>query len=297
MKKLGKKVCVVRHPMPYGDLAKQAVQRFETYEDLKKHNVTIEEREEYEQHIDTNTVVYAGVDYEAILREVEKECDIVLWDGGNNDTPFFRPDLWITIVDPHRPNHELTYYPGDSNFRASDVLVINKVNTADPKNVQIIKDNIAKFNPKAKVFETNSVVVLDKPELVKGKKVVLVEDGPTLTHGEMKYGAGKVAADRYEVAEIIDPKPYAVGSILATYKKYPHVGDLIPAMGYFPEQIADLEKTINTVPCEAVIIATPMDLRGLINVEKPSAVAKYHSEDADPNNTLEALLTEFINKL
>eukprot|EP00823_Brevimastigomonas_motovehiculus_P009336 TRINITY_DN8_c1_g1_i1.p1 TRINITY_DN8_c1_g1~~TRINITY_DN8_c1_g1_i1.p1 ORF type:complete len:463 (+),score=129.40 TRINITY_DN8_c1_g1_i1:82-1470(+) len=275
IKKAGKTPVVIRHPMPYGDLAVQAVQRFASYDDLIKHKVTIEEREEYEQHIDCGTIVYAGVDYEGIIRAAEKEADVVLWDGGNNDYPFYTPDLWIVVADPHRPGHELSYYPGDCNFRAADIIVINKANTAEAKNVEMIKTNAKKVNPKAKVFVCDSEVTVDDPKVIKGKKIICVDDGPTLTHGEMTYGAGKVAADKYEAKEIIDPRPFFLGTIKSTYEKYSHIGKLVPAMGYFPQQIKDLEDTIAAIKCEGVIIATPMDLRKLIKIKQPSCVAKY----------------------
>jgi len=265
--------------MPYGTLAEQAVQRFETYDDLSKHKVTIEEREEYEQHIKRGTVVYAGVDYEAILRAAEMEADVIIWDGGNNDTPFYKPDLWICVADPHRAGNELTYFPGDVNFRCADVIVVNKANTAKQDGIETILHNAAEINPSAQVYLTNSEVAVDKPELIKGKKVVLIEDGPTLTHGEMAYGAGRVAAEKYGAAQVVDPRPFLVGSMLRTHRKYPHLGKLIPAMGYWPQQIEDLEKSINRVPCDAVVIATPMDLLKVVKIEKPAAVVTYEVED------------------
>jgi predicted GTPase len=277
--KAGKSICLVRHPMPYGDLAKQAVQRFEKYEDLAFHNVTIEEREEYEQHIQKGTIVWAGVDYEAILRRAEQEVDIVLWDGGNNDTPFYKPDLWIVIADPHRVGHESSYYPGDVNFRSADVIVINKANTAPAGSIDKIKAAAAKLNPKATVIVTNSEVIADKPELIKGKRCLVVDDGPTLTHGEMAFGAGSVACSKYEAAEMIDPRPFAKGSIKETLDKWSHIGNLVPAMGYFPEQIKDLEDTINCSDCDVVVIATPMDLTSLIKITKPFVVVNYRITD------------------
>lgn len=281
LKQHGLKSVVVRHPMPYGNLAEQAVQRFENYEDLEKHKVTVEEREEYEQHIKVGTIVYAGVDYEAILRQAEKEADVVIWDGGNNDTPFYKPDLWICITDPHRSGNELTYHPGDVNFRCADALVINKANTAPPGKIEAILRNAEAINPKGRVYITNSEIQVDRPDLVEGKSVLLVEDGPTLTHGEMPYGAGRFAAEKYGAAEIVDPRPYLHGSLNLVFKKYPHLGKLIPAMGYWPEQIKDLEATINAVPCDTVLIATPMDLRKVVNVEKPAAVSTYGVEDRE----------------
>ncbi|EFN59399.1 hypothetical protein CHLNCDRAFT_33851 [Chlorella variabilis] len=282
LQKRGKKCVLVRHPMPYGNLAEQAVQRFESYEDLATHKVTIEEREEYEQHIKAGTVVYAGVDYEAILRQAEKEADVVIWDGGNNDTPFYRPDLFICITDPHRVGHEQRFYPGDVCFRMADAIVINKANTAPAGAVEKLKEAAAKINPGAAVYVTDSDIVVDAPELVKGKRVVLIEDGPTLTHGGMAYGAGKFAAEKFGAGELVDPRPYLVGSMLLTYRKNLHLGKLIPAMGYYPEQIADLEASINAVPCDTVIIATPMDLRKIINIEKPATVVSYAVQDRDP---------------
>ncbi|KAL4426373.1 hypothetical protein ABPG77_004667 [Micractinium sp. CCAP 211/92] len=292
LQKLGRKCVLVRHPMPYGNLAAQAVQRFEKYEDLAGHKVTIEEREEYEQHIKMGTVVYAGVDYEAILRQAEKEADVVLWDGGNNDTPFFKPDLFVCVTDPHRVGHEERFHPGDVCFRMADAIVINKANTAPAGSIEKLREAAERINPGAAVYVTDSNIVVDAPELVKGKRVVLIEDGPTLTHGGMAYGAGKYAAEKYGAAEIVDPRPYLVGSMLWTYKKHLHLGKLIPAMGYYPEQIADLEASINAVPCDSVIIATPMDLRKIIHIEKPATAVSYAVEDRDP-----PLLREEVAKL
>ena len=278
---LKKKCVLVRHPMPYGDLQVQAVQRFETYKDLEKHKVTIEEREEYEQHIKMGTVVYAGVDYEAILREAEKEADVVIFDGGNNDTPFYMPDLWICVADPHRAGHEAHYYPGDVNMRCANVGVINKVNTAPEGSIEIIKSNIKRMNPRARVYLTNSEVTVDEPEMIRGKHVLIIEDGPTLTHGEMKFGAGKIAADKYGAIPV-DPRPYLVGSLRDTSKKYPHFTEVLPAMGYYDQQVKDLEDTINAVPCDAVIIATPMDLRKVLQIKHPAVVATYAITDDKP---------------
>ncbi len=272
---MGKKVVAVRHPMPYGDLNKQRVQRFETYEDLNKHECTIEEREEYEPHIDRGVVVYAGVDYEAILREAEKEADVIVWDGGNNDLPFYKPDLWITVADPHRPGHEVTYYPGETNARAADVIVINKVDTADYDNVRRVRENITAINPNAVFVEAASPLFVDHPEEIRGKRVLVIEDGPTLTHGGMAYGAGYVAAQRFGAAEIIDPRPYAVASITATYEKYPGTGTILPAMGYGHEQMRDLEVTINNTPCDLVIIGTPIDLTRILKIQHPMERVRY----------------------
>jgi len=279
LREKGFKLVAIRHPMPYGDLEKQKVQRFATISDLKKNKCTIEEMEEYEPHIINNTVVYAGVDYEAIVREAEKEADIILWDGGNNDFPFYKPDLTITVADPHRPNHELIYFPGTVNIRTADVIVINKIDSAIPSNVEILRQNIAVVNPTATVIEAASPVSVDKPELIKGKRVAIIEDGPTLTHGEMKYGAGVVAAKRFGAKEIIDPHPYAVGEINATYKKYSEAGAILPAMGYSGKQIADLEKTINKIPCDTIIVATPINLARLIKINKPAVRVSYNLQE------------------
>ncbi len=272
---MGKRVVAVRHPMPYGDLVKQAVQRFASYEDLDRHECTIEEREEYEPHIDRGLVVYAGVDYEAILRQAEQEADVVVWDGGNNDLPFYKPDLWITVADPHRAGHEVAYYPGESNFRAADVIVINKMDTADYANVRTIYTNAAEVNPDAVVVEAASPLFVDRPERIRGKRVLVIEDGPTLTHGEMAFGAAYVAAQRFGASEIVDPRPYAVASIAATYAKYPTTGAVLPAMGYGDKQIRDLEETINRTPCDLVIVGTPIDLTRLLKIEHPMERVRY----------------------
>jgi predicted GTPase len=264
---MGKRVVVVRHPMPYGNLVKQSVQRFATYDDLDVHECTIEEREEYEPHLDRGVIVYAGVDYAAILEEVEKEADVIVWDGGNNDLPFYTPDLWITIVDPHRPGHEVTYYPGETNVRAADVVVINKVDTADYAGVRRVRENVACVNTTAVVIEAASPILVDDPDAICGKRVLVIEDGPTLTHGEMAYGAGFVAAQRFGAAEIVDPRPYAVASITAVYEKYPHMGPVLPAMGYGCEQLQDLEATINRTPCDLVIVGTPIDLTRILKIQ------------------------------
>jgi len=285
----GKKVVAVRHPMPYGDLVKQKVQRFGTYDDLKKHNCTIEEIEEYEPHIAKGGVIYSGVDYEAILREAEKEADIILWDGGNNDTSFYKPDLTFTVVDPHRPGHEMIYYPGNTSLRMADVVVINKIDSADPENIQKVKRNIKEVNPNAKIIEAESTVTADNPELIKGKRVLVIEDGPTLTHGEMKYGAGTIAAQRLGASKLVDPRPYLVGSITATFKKYPDIGVLLPAMGYGETQMKDLEETINRTDCDSVIIGTPIDLGRLLKINKPSTRVTYDLNEIG-NVTLETVL-------
>ncbi|NJE54157.1 cyclic 2,3-diphosphoglycerate synthase [Thermococcus sp. 21S9] len=279
LQEMGYKVVAIRHPMPYGDLRKQVVQRFATFEDLDKYECTIEEREEYEPYIERGMVVYAGVDYEKILREAEKEADIILWDGGNNDFPFYEPDLWITVVDPHRPGHELKYHPGETNFRAADVIIINKIDTANRDDIQTVRENIEKINPNATVIEAASPIFVDNPELIKGKRVLVVEDGPTLTHGGMKYGAGYVAAKKFGAKEIIDPRPYAVGSIVETYKKYPHLDLILPAMGYGKKQIKELEETINRADADVVIMGTPVDLRRFMNLNKPAVRVKYELEE------------------
>ena len=280
LRKAGKKVVSIRHPMPYGDLVKQKVQRFGALSDLKKHNCTIEEIEEYEPHIASGGVIYSGVDYEAILREAEKEADIILWDGGNNDISFYKADLTFTVADPHRPGHELTYYPGNTSLRMADVVIINKVDTADPTNVEIVKANIKSVNPGAKIIEAGSPVTVEHPDLIKGKRVLVVEDGPTLTHGEMKYGAGTIAARQNGASEIVDPRPYTVKSITATYKKYPNIGVLLPAMGYGDAQIKDLEETINKTDCDSVIIGTPIDLGRLLKINKPSTRVTYELDES-----------------
>lgn len=275
LRELGRKVVVVRHPMPYGDLAEQAVQRFASYADLDQHHCTIEEREEYEPHLERGLVVYAGVDYERILRQAEAEADIVLWDGGNNDLPFFRPDLQITVVDPHRAGHEMRYWPGEANVRMADVVVINKVDTASEAGVAAVKLNLQTLAPHAQVVEAASPIFVDDPYAILGKSVLVVEDGPTLTHGEMAYGAGMVAAQRFGAATIIDPRPWAVDAIAATYAAYPSTGPVLPAMGYGEAQLRDLETTINQVPCDLVLIGTPIDLARLIDIRQPHQRVRY----------------------
>ena len=275
----GKKVVSVRHPMPYGDLVKQKVQRFGSLEDLKKHNCTIEEIEEYEPHIAMGSVIYSGVDYEAILREAEKEADVIIWDGGNNDTPFYKADLVFTVVDPHRPGHELTYYPGNTSLRLADIAVINKVVSAQPENIRTVRKNISDVNPNAQIIEAASPIFVDNPELIKGKRVLVVEDGPTLTHGEMEYGAGMVAAWDFGAKEIIDPRPFTVNTITQTFKKYPKIGKLLPAMGYGDEQMKDLQDTINKTDCDSVIIGTPIDLGRILKINKPSTRVRYELQE------------------
>lgn len=275
----GWKPVVIRHPMPYGDLAKQAVQRFATMEDLDRHQCTIEEREEYEPHLRKGTVVYAGVDYEAILRQAEKEADLILWDGGNNDTSFYAADLEIVVTDPHRPGHEVGYFPGEVNLRRAQVVVINKVDTASPENVATVRRNIHVNNPKATVLEMACRVTVPSPELVKGKRVLVVEDGPTLTHGEMPYGAGVVAAQQCGAAELVDPRPYAMGSIRGTYERYPHLTSLLPAMGYSALQRHELQETIERTPCDLVLVATPIDLSRVIELKKTNLRVSYEVEE------------------
>uniref|UniRef100_A0A7V3E6X9 GTPase n=1 Tax=Ignavibacterium album TaxID=591197 RepID=A0A7V3E6X9_9BACT len=289
--KAGKKVVAIRHPMPYGDLVKQRVQRFATYADLKKHNCTIEEIEEYEPHIARGGVIYAGVDYEAILREAEKEADVILWDGGNNDFSFYKADVTFTVVDPHRPGHELNYYPGNTSLRLADCAIINKIDSADAANINIVRENIQKVNPKASIIEAASPVTVEKPELIRGKRVLVVEDGPTLTHGEMKYGAGTVAAQKLGAKEIVDPRPYIVKSITETYKKYPNIGTLLPAMGYGKQQMKDLETTINRTKCDVVVIGTPIDLSRYIKINKPHTRVKYDLQEIG-SITVETILRE-----
>lgn len=292
LKKLGKKVVAIRHPMPYGDLAAQACQRFASYADLDLHKCTIEEREEYEPHIDSGFIIYSGVDYGMILKAAESEAEVILWDGGNNDLPFYRPDLHICIADPLRPGHEMLYHPGEANFRRADVIVINKCDSADPKAIEAIEAQAATVNPKARVLRANSPATCEKPELVKGKRVLVIEDGPTLTHGGMTYGAGVVAAKKLGAAEIVDPTPYAVGSIKATYEKYPNAQGILPAMGYSPLQIAELEATIEKTPCDAVVSATPIDLTRVLKIGRPATRVRYELEPLVPG-----LLEEEIRKI
>ncbi len=275
----GKKVAAIRHPMPYGDLAKQKVQRFGSLGDLKKHKCTIEEMEEYEPHIVNGVVIYAGVDYEAILREAEKEADVILWDGGNNDMPFYKPDLSIVVVDPHRPGHELEYYPGFANLLMADVIVINKIDTADLEGIEMVRENIAAFNPKAIVIDAASPLSVDKPELIRGRRVLCVEDGPTLTHGGMLYGAGIMAAMKFGASELVDPRPWATGKLAGTFEKYPDIGTLLPAMGYGAQQIKDLERTIAKVKCDTVIIGTPIDLCRIIDIKQPTVRVTYDLDE------------------
>ncbi len=282
LRQLGKKVVAVRHPMPYGDLSKQICQRFAAYEDLDRHECTIEEREEYEPHIDNGFVVYAGIDYEKILREAEKEADLILWDGGNNDTPFYRPDLFMTLVDPHRPGHELSYFPGETNFLLADMLIVNKVETANPEDLQTVLDNCQAYNPEAEVVQCRSAITVDQPELIRGKRALVIEDGPTLTHGGMSYGAGWFAAQNSGAAEIVDPVPYAVGSIKDTYEAYPNSRRVLPAMGYGEDQIRELEATINAVDADVVVEGTPIELGRVLKINKPVANVRYELEELEP---------------
>jgi predicted GTPase len=285
----GKKLAVIRHPMPYGNLAKQECQRFETYEDLDRHQCTIEEREEYEPHIENNTIVYAGVDYERILRTAEEEVDIVIWDGGNNDFSFYKPDLSIVVVDPHRAGHELLYYPSGVNVRLADIIVINKVDTASLEDIQFVRENVEQMNPRARIIEAASPISVDDPTVIRDKRVLVIEDGPTLTHGEMEYGAGTIAARRFGAQEIVDPRPYTVESIAATYRKYPKIGRLLPAMGYGIAQIRDLQETIDRVECDGVVIGTPIDLTRLLTF--PVRATRVHYELQEIGSpTLEDLL-------
>jgi predicted GTPase len=275
----GKKVVAIRHPMPYGDLVKQKVQRYASFEDLDKYECTIEEREEYEPHVARGGVIYAGVDYEAILREAEKEADIILWDGGNNDMAFYQPDITFTVADPHRAGHELRYYPGNTSLRLADVVIINKVDSASKEGIETVKENIKLVNPNAVIIEADSPITVDRPELITGKKVLVVEDGPTLTHGEMKYGAGTVIAKNLGASEIVDPRPYTVNTITETFEKYPEIGVLLPAMGYGDQQVKDLEVTINKTDCDSVIIGTPIDLSRILKINKPSTRVMYELQE------------------
>jgi predicted GTPase len=290
----GKKVVAIRHPMPYGDLVAQKVQRFAELADLAKHNCTIEEMEEYEPHVMAGGVIYAGVDYEAILREAEKEADIILWDGGNNDTPFYQSDLHVVVADPHRAGHELEYFPSETNLRLADVVVINKVVEAEFENIETVRDNVRSVNPDAVIIDGASPLTVEGDVDLAGKKVLVVEDGPTLTHGEMTYGAGVVAALRHGAEELVDPRPWAVGKLAETFELYPEIGTLLPAMGYGAEQVADLEKTINAVECDAVVIGTPIDLNRIVKIDKPTVRVKYELQEIGKPD-FEQLLAKFLD--
>jgi predicted GTPase len=296
--KQGLRVVAVRHPMPYGDLAAQKVQRFSTIDDLAKHKCTIEEMEEYEPHIERGNVIYSGVDYQAILEEAENDpegCDVILWDGGNNDFPFYKPDLMITVADPHRAGHELTYYPGEVNLRIADVVVINKIDSASPEGIETVRQNVQRVNPDAVIVDAASPIRVDHPELIRGKRVLIVEDGPTLTHGDMKLGAGTIAAQKFGAAEIINPRAHAVGKLAETYEIYPHIGDLLPAMGYSDQQRADLEATIANVDCVSVIIGTPIDLNRIVKIKQPNTRVYYDLQEIGSPNLAE-VLADFIKK-
>ncbi len=296
LKSHGIKAVAIRHPMPYGDLVKQAVQRFATIEDLKKHECTIEEMEEYEPHVVRNTVIYSGIDYEAILREAEKEdCDVILWDGGNNDFPFIKPDLMITMADPQRAGHELSYYPGETTLRIADIVVVNKIESADLKDLQLVRDNVAKVVPDAKVVDACSPTFVDKPELIRGKKVLVIEEGPTVTHGEIKFSYGSITAQKYGAAELVDPRPYAVGKLRETYEQYPEIGPVLPSMGYSAQQIKDLQATIENTPCDLVVIATPIDINRVLKINKPSVKVNYELQEiGEPN--LCGLICDFLKE-
>jgi len=296
LKRMGKKVVVVRHPMPYGDLLAQEVQRFSTYEDFERHRCTIEEREEYEPLVDEGIVVYAGVDYGKILWAAQEEADIIVWDGGNNDTPFYRPDVHIVLFDPHRPGHELLYYPGETNMRMAQIAVINKVDSAEPSLVEQVRNNISRYNPGAHVILAASPVIVSEPERVRDKRVLVVEDGPTLTHGEMAYGAGTIASGAFGAREVVDPRPFAAGSIRDTYRKYPHIGPVLPAMGYSAEQIADLQQTINASDCDLVLFATPIQLTRIVSISKPAIRVRYEYEDCGTPVLEDVLLAELRRK-
>jgi predicted GTPase len=291
LKEMGRAPVVVRHPMPYGDLVAQRVQRFASYDDLEQANATVEEREEYESHLAAGTVVYAGVDYEEILKAAQSEADVVIWDGGNNDLPFFRPDVHLVVADPHRAGHETTYHPGEANFRRGHVIVINKCDTAERQNIESVERAARELNPGAVVIRANSPVTVDDPDAVRGKRVLVIEDGPTLSHGEMTYGAGVVAARKHGAAEIVDPRPYATGSLAAVYERYP-VGPVLPAMGYSGEQIDELERTIDEAPIDLVIIATPVDLARVADIRKPSVRVRYELEEAEGSPTVAEILRE-----
>lgn len=291
LQNMGKRVVLVRHPMPYGDLNRQVLQRFSSYEDFETHNCTIEEREEYEPVVAMGAVIYAGIDYEQILRAAEKEADVIVWDGGNNDTPFFRPDLSIVVFDPHRAGHETTYHPGETNMLMADIAVINKIDSADPASIARVRQTIEANNAKAAVVLADSAIIMENPDQIRGKRVLVVEDGPTLTHGEMAFGAGTIAAQRHRAAEIVDPRPFLNGTLKETFERYPHIGALLPAMGYSRRQIQDMETTINRADCDLVLLATPIDLSRLISINKPAVRIGYEYQDHD-DPTLEAVMAQ-----
>ena len=296
LRRAGQKVVVVRHPMPYGDLRSQVVQRFSTYEDFARHNCTIEEREEYESLVDLGIVVYAGVDYGKILKEAESEADVLVWDGGNNDTPFYVPDVHVVIFDPYRAGHELLYYPGETNMRMAHIAVINKVNTAEPAKVAQVRENIARYAPEADLVLADSEVIVGRPEEVKGKRVLVVEDGPTLTHGGMSSGAGMIAAQQYGAAHVVDPRPYAVGTIAQAFQSYPHIGPVLPAMGYSRDQIGDLEASINRTPCDLVLFATPIQLPRILSIDRPTLRVRYEYRDHGEPTLEDALHARMGNR-
>ena len=296
LKQKNKNPVVIRHPMPYGDLTKQICQRFASISDLDKHRCTVEEREEYEPHIVQGTVVYAGVDYEIILKEAEKEADVIVWDGGNNDIPFYVPDVHITVVDPHRPGDELSYFPGQTNLLLADVVLINKIGTADYEDIEQVRYNIKMANPKAVLIEAASPIYIEKPELIREKNVLVVEDGPTLTHGGMTYGAGVIAAQKFGAKDIIDPRPWVRGEIKKTFESYPEIGALLPAMGYSKKQIKDLERTIDLIPCDSVVIATPVDLTKILKIKKPSVRVRYELQEIGKPD-LEEVIEKFLQNL
>ncbi|MEM3550139.1 MAG: cyclic 2,3-diphosphoglycerate synthase [Candidatus Bathyarchaeia archaeon] len=295
LKKMGLNVVVVRHPMPYGDLRKQICQRFASYKDLEKYSCTIEEREEYEPHIDNGIIVYSGVDYEKILKEAEGEADVIVWDGGNNDLPFYKPDMHIVVADPHRAGHEISYHPGEANIRMANIVIINKVDTASERDIAQVKENVKKANPKALILEAASPITADRPELIKGKRVLVVEDGPSLTHGNMSYGAAVLIAKKLGAKEIVDPRPYAVGSIKRAYEEYQHLGPVLPALGYGEKQIAELKETVEKTPCDVVVIGTPVDLRRLVAINKPTVRVKYELKVLGPES-LEHILEDFLKR-
>jgi predicted GTPase len=295
LREMDVRTVVVRHPMPYGELSRQVVQRFATRADLDLQQCTIEEREEYERHLEAGTIVYAGVDYQSVLAEAEKEAQVIVWDGGNNDTPFFHSDLEIVVADPHRAGHELLYHPGEVNLLRAGVIVINKVNTASEANVETVRRNVRQRNPKARVIETDSRITVEQPERLHGARVLTIEDGPTLTHGQMSHGAGVIAARQSGAAELVDPRPYAVGSLRDVFERFPHIGALLPAMGYSKRQLNELEETIRVTPCDVVVVATPMDLARIIHISQPTVRATYDVIDRGAL-TLSQVVRDFVTK-